>query len=84
MNLTCHIAQPLQAKHEFVVDRAANHDLAGSDVLFLFSSDRKPHPPHSMDHSIDPIERSHLTLILMNLLIILVCSYKHLPILVFL
>ena len=51
-NLTCHVAQPLQAKHESLVDKGPNHDLAGSVVLFISSSDRKPHQPHNMDHSI--------------------------------
>ena len=48
----------LQAKHEFLVDRCANDDLAGSHVIFLSNFDRKPHPLHNMDHSIVPIERS--------------------------
>ena len=43
-----------------LVDRGANHDIAGSDELFLSRSDRKSHPPHNMDHSIDPIERPQL------------------------
>ena len=54
-NHNCHIAQPLQVKQEFWVDRGPNHDLAGSDVILLSSFDSKPHPPDNMDYSIYPI-----------------------------
>ena len=57
-NFTCHVAPPLQAKHEFLVNRGANHDLTGSDVIFLSIFDSTPHQPDNMDYSIDPIERS--------------------------
>ena len=59
-NLTNHVVQVLQAKHEFLVDRGANGDLADSDEILLSRFDRKPHPCDSMDYSIDPIERSQL------------------------
>ena len=48
----------LQAKHEFLVDRGANGDLAGSYVILLSRFDREPHPLDNMDYSINPIERS--------------------------
>ena len=47
-------------KHEFLVDRGPNGDLAGSDVILLSRFDRKAHPPDNMDYSIDPYERSQL------------------------
>ena len=43
-----------------MVDRGANSDLAGSDVILLSRFDRKPPPLDNMDYSIDPIERSQL------------------------
>ena len=57
-DLTCHFPPPLQAKHDVLVNRGANHDQTGSDVILLSSFDRTPHPPDNMDYSIYPIERS--------------------------
>ena len=59
-NLSCHVVQILQAKHEFLVDREASGDLAGSDVILLSIFGRKPHPLDNMDCSIDHIEISQL------------------------
>ena len=81
---TCHVAPPLQAKHEFLVNRRVYHDLACLDVILLSSFDSTPHPPDNMDYSIDPIERSQYDAHLMNLLIALIDPSKHLLIFGFL
>ena len=62
-SLTWQVAQPLQTKHEFLVNRGANHDLAGTDEILLSSFDSTPHRPGNMDYSIDPMQDLNLTLI---------------------